>query len=138
MTLEKAWRSKNTPLFLHGDGVEFQSRDSLLTFSFGALALGKAMTSLEANLYLAAFPKSSTHEKTWEPIIWKLLSWSFTTLGKGFQSEVGKKLTSKSACSLTPKILKDCRLGLQRWGGKAPAASSAACPQKALCLGKGA
>ena len=27
------------------------------------------MTSLEANLYLAAFPKSSTHEKTWE-LIW--------------------------------------------------------------------
>ena len=87
MTLEKAWRSKNIPLFLHGDGVEFQSRDSLLTFSFGALALGKAMTSLEANLYLAAFPKSSTHEKTWEPI-WKLLSWSFTALGKGFHPEV--------------------------------------------------
>ena len=45
MTLEKAWRSKNIPLFLRGDGVEFQSRESLLTFSFRALALGKAMTS---------------------------------------------------------------------------------------------
>ena len=81
MTLEKDWKRKNVPLFVHGDGVEFQSRDSLLTFSFGSL--GSSLSSLETNLYLASFPKSSTHAETWAPI-WKLLKWSFDSLGKGF------------------------------------------------------
>ena len=57
MTLEKDWKRRNVPLFVHGDGVEFQSRDSLLTFSFGSL--GGSLSSLETNLYLASFPKSS-------------------------------------------------------------------------------
>ena len=35
MTLEKEWESYTVPLFLHGDGVEFQNRDSLLVFSWG-------------------------------------------------------------------------------------------------------
>ena len=72
------------PLFVHGDGVELQSRDSLLTFSFGCL--GGSLSSLETNLYLASFPKSSTHAGTWAPI-WKLLKWSFDSLGKGFHPD---------------------------------------------------
>ena len=59
--LEKFWlqveksgddkRSKNIPLFLRGDGVEFQTRDSLLTFSFGA-GLGKPLPgSIPQKLY---------------------------------------------------------------------------------------
>ncbi|CAE7455722.1 unnamed protein product [Symbiodinium sp. CCMP2592] len=84
MTLEKDWREKTVPLFLHGDGVEFQSRDSLLTFSFGALGCG--LSSLETNLYLASFPKSCAAQGTWEPI-GKVLKWSFESLGKGFHPE---------------------------------------------------
>ena len=85
MSEEQGWKAKNVPLFVHGDGVEFQSRDSLLTFSFGAL--GTALTSLETNLYIASFPKSSTHGETWTPI-WKMLSWSFECLGKGTHPEL--------------------------------------------------
>ena len=81
MILEKDWKRKNVPLFVHGDGVELQSRDSLLTFSFGTL--GGSLSSLETNLYMASFPKSSTHAGTWA-LIWKLLKWSFDSLGKGF------------------------------------------------------
>jgi len=84
MTLEKDWRDKTVPLFLHGDGVEFQSRDTLLTYSFGALVCG--LSSLEANLYLASFPKSTTAPSTWEPM-WKVLKWSFESLGKGYHPE---------------------------------------------------
>ena len=43
MTLEKDWKRKNVPLFVHGDGVELQSRDSLLTFSLGRSSDGNAL-----------------------------------------------------------------------------------------------
>eukprot|EP00435_Cladocopium_sp_Y103_P036720 s1262_g9.t1 len=81
MTLEKDWKVKNVPLFLHGDGVEFQNRDSLMCFSFGSLLSN--MSSLESHWLCAAFPKSCTSGDTWPPI-WKYLKWSFEALGKGY------------------------------------------------------
>ena len=66
MTLEKGWRDHCIPLFVHGDGVEFQSRDTLLCFSWGSL-LGQG-NSLENHLLLAAFPKLATSAETWPPI----------------------------------------------------------------------
>ena len=81
MTLEKDWKVKNVPLFLHGDGVEFQNRDSLMCFSFGSLLSN--MSSLESHWLCAAYPKSCTSDGTWPPI-WKFLKWSFEALGKGY------------------------------------------------------
>ena len=95
MTLEKDWKNTTIPLFIHGDGVEFQSRDSLLVFSWGGL-LNRMSSSLESHFLLAAFPKSSTsnllkkgalekgplEKGTWPPI-WEVLKWSFEALAAG-------------------------------------------------------
>ena len=62
-------------LWLHGDGVEFQSRDSLMVWSFGSLLA--EMQSLKSHMLLATFRKS-----TWD-VIWTWLQWSFTALAKG-------------------------------------------------------
>ena len=97
MTLEKGWRDHCIPLFVHGDGVEFQSRDTLLCFSWGSL-LGKG-NLLENHLLLAAFPKLATSAETWPPI-WKILRWSFDALGKGVHpthDHNGKPLEKGSA-----------------------------------------
>ena len=50
--------SKTIPLFIHGDGCEFQTRDSLMTWSWGSLL--SQNTSLSAHLLLTAMPKSCT------------------------------------------------------------------------------
>ena len=55
MTLEKDWKERNVPLFLHGDGVEFQNRDTLMRFSFGSLL--SSMSSLESHWLCATFQK---------------------------------------------------------------------------------
>ena len=81
MTLEKEWESYTVPLFLHGDGVEFQNRDSLLVFSWGTLL--SSMNSLQNHMLVAAWPKSCQHPDTWDPI-WKWVVWSLEALGKGF------------------------------------------------------
>ena len=31
----QGWRKKTIPLFVHGDGVEYQTRDSLMVWSWG-------------------------------------------------------------------------------------------------------
>lgn len=80
MTLEKGWEECCIPLFLHGDGVEFQSRDSLMTFSWGSLLSDK--TSLESHLLLGAYPKLSTSKNTWSGM-WKWFRWSFQALQAG-------------------------------------------------------
>ena len=95
MTLEKDWKNTTIPLFIHGDGVEFQSRESLLVFSWGGL-LNRMSSSLESHFLLAAFPKSSTSnllkkgalekgplEKGAWPPIWEVLKWSFEALAAG-------------------------------------------------------
>lgn len=42
------WKQNTLPLWLHGDGVEFQSRDSLMVWSFGSVLA--EMQSLKSHM----------------------------------------------------------------------------------------
>ena len=42
-TLEKGWEQVTILLFTHGDGVEYESRDSLMVWSFGPLPLPRTI-----------------------------------------------------------------------------------------------
>lgn len=99
MCLEKHWKDKCIPLFLHGDGVEYHSRDNLMVFSWGSM-LGQG-ASLKQHWLLACYPKSCTCKSTWPPI-WKWLKWSFEALGKGLHPTTdpdGKPLEKGSVFS---------------------------------------
>ena len=74
------WQEKCVPIFLHADGVEFQSRDTLLAWSWGCLL--SAAPSLESHFLISLFPKSCTNQNTWQPIM-KYLVWSLTALLQG-------------------------------------------------------
>lgn len=76
----KDWMKKTLPLFLHGDGVEFQKRDSMMVWSWGSLLT--LFSSLDSHMLIAAFPKSCTCKQTWDPLM-KELTWSFEALLKG-------------------------------------------------------
>ena len=80
MALQKDWRSKTIPLFLHGDGVSYQQRDTLLAFSWGSLL--SCFSSLDSHFLISLFPKSCTMESTWEPLM-QWLIWSFNALLTG-------------------------------------------------------
>ena len=98
-TLKKGnpdWKQNTWPLWLHGDGVEFQPRDSLMVWSFGSVLA--EMQSLKNHMLLATFPKSCTEEGTWD-VIWTWLQWSFKALAKGQHPNVdpwGKALKKAS------------------------------------------
>ena len=85
--------SVTIPIFIHGDGCEFQTRDSLMTWSWGSLL--SQNPSLSSHLLLCSVPKSCSLPKTWEPLnAW--ICWSFAALAKGMHPEVdpwGKPLT---------------------------------------------
>ena len=109
MCLEKHWQLHSIPIFVYGDGVEYQTRDTMLVWSWGCF-LGD-MASMKQHQLLAAFPKSCTAKDTW-PTIWKYLKWSFEALGKGFHPthdpdgrplEKGSKLLGKAGQPLHPK-----------------------------------
>ena len=92
---------KTVPLFCHGDGCQFQTRDSLMTLSFGSL-LSKN-PSLSSHILLAAVPKSCTLKDTWKPLD-KWISWSFAALTKGMHPEVdpwGKPMAELAGQPLT-------------------------------------
>ena len=74
------WKHKTVPLFVHGDGAEFQTRDSLMIWSFGSLLCG--LSSLLSHFMMACFPKSCSVAATWDAIM-KWLAWSFRALGEG-------------------------------------------------------
>ena len=78
--------SKVLPLFLHSDGVEFQTRDTILTWNFGGLL--SLENSLAAHLLICSFPKSCTIDSTWVPIM-KYMKLSFESLQDGFHPCVG-------------------------------------------------
>jgi hypothetical protein len=80
MTSKRDWRQKCIPLFLHGDGVEFQLRDSMLVWSWGCLL--SLFSALDSHLLIALFPKSCTCLETWPPLM-KWLVWSFKALLAG-------------------------------------------------------
>jgi hypothetical protein len=77
MTSRSDWRRKVIPLFVHGDGVEYHTRDSLMVWSFGSML--NLFSSLDSHVLMAMFPKSCTAQGTWDPV-WKWLAWSFTAL----------------------------------------------------------
>ena len=69
------------PLFLHGDGVEYQTRDSLMIYSWGSLL--QQMSSLSSHFYIASFPKSCTVPETWDTMQ-EWICWSFAALQNGY------------------------------------------------------
>ena len=72
--------SKTIPIYIHGDGCEFHSRDSLMTWSWGCLLCKDK--ALQSHLLICAMPKSCSLPTTWQNIdMW--LAWSLTALTKG-------------------------------------------------------
>ena len=72
--------SKTIPIYIHGDGCEFHSRDSLVTWSWGCLLCKDK--ALQSHLLICAMPKSCSLPTTWQNIdMW--LAWSLTALTKG-------------------------------------------------------
>jgi hypothetical protein len=84
MTLESDWKRKTIPIFIHGDGVEFQERDSLMVWSWGSLL--SLFSSLDNHLLISVFPKSCTCTETWQPIM-KWLVWSLKAMLQGVHPE---------------------------------------------------
>ena len=76
---------KTVPIFIHGDGCEYQSRDTLMTWSWGSLLSMHA--SLSSHLLLTAVPKACTIPGTW-PALDEWICWSFAALTKGMHPEV--------------------------------------------------
>ena len=88
-TLTVSRKNKKTiPLFIHCDGVEFQSRDSLQVWNWGGLLC--QYHSLAAHFLVSAIPKACTTEDTWGPIL-EWVTWSLEALLKGYHPEVGPK-----------------------------------------------
>lgn len=127
------------PIYVHGDGVEFQSRDSLMTWSWGSM-LSKA-SALHQHILLTAFAKSVTVGSTWTPLNdW--ISWSFDALIKGkhpsqdpYGSALPQHLEALAGQPLTPAHhrafifaiqgdLEFCSnsLGMPHWQNKYPCA----------------
>ena len=77
----KSWKKFCIPIFLHGDGVEFQSRDTIMVYSWGSLLSQK--NSLCSHMYIAGFPKSCTLDETWVTM-WEWISWSFAAMQTGY------------------------------------------------------
>jgi hypothetical protein len=80
MTASSGWKDVCIPLFIHADGVEYHTRDTLMSWSWGGLL--NSISSLDGHLMLAIFPKSCTCTGTWEPIM-EVLCWSFTAMLSG-------------------------------------------------------
>ena len=68
------------PIFIHADGVEFQSRDSLMIWNWGGFL--NAHSSLTSHFLICAWPKSATVSDTWTPIM-QWVRWSLEALQEG-------------------------------------------------------
>lgn len=77
---------RTIPLFMHADGVEFQTRDSILCWSWGGLL--PQYNSLATNMLCCAVPKTCTIESTWQPLM-KYIKWSLESLQDGTHPSVG-------------------------------------------------
>ena len=55
----RMWKKTTLPLFLHGDGVEYQTRDSLMIYSWGSLL--QQMSSLSSHFYIASCARDMGH-----------------------------------------------------------------------------
>ena len=74
------WKKFTVPLFLHGDGVQYASNNSLMVYSWGGLLT--CFQSLQSKFLLACYPKNCTAEETW-PKIMTEVCWSFAALLDG-------------------------------------------------------
>ena len=79
-------KDRTIPLYIHGDGVEFQQRDSLICWSWGSLLNQKS--SLDSHLHMAVWSKTATAKDTWSPV-YDWMRWSFEALLKGFHPTKG-------------------------------------------------
>ena len=85
LSSEPGFKEKVIPMFIHGDKVEFQDRDSIMVWSVGSLL--SSLCSMDSSLLLSAFPSSCTVEDsdlvsrdgTWSAIF-KWLVWSLLAL----------------------------------------------------------
>lgn len=81
------WKDYVIPLWVHGDGVEYQDRDSMMVWSTGSLL--SLLSSLDSSLLIAAnaksctVPESATCPGTWRPV-WVDLHWSYRNLALGY------------------------------------------------------
>ena len=74
------WKKMCIPLWVHGDGVEYASKDSLMCWSWGPLMTN--FSEVEAKFLLTSFPKSCTSPETWRDLMVEIC-WSFNALVKG-------------------------------------------------------
>ena len=78
------FRNRLVPLVLHGDGVAFQNKDSLMAISMRSVLSEGSIK--DSQMLLAAIPKrcrcKSRNEDTWQQL-WKILAWSLTALFHG-------------------------------------------------------
>ena len=78
---KRSWKEKTIAIIIHGDGVEYHNRDSLMVWSW-ALLLNQ-LPSLQSHSLLCMWPKSCQVQETFQPI-WVWLKWSFEALAKGY------------------------------------------------------
>ena len=69
------------PGWVHGDGVEYHDRDSLMTWSWGSL-LALQKSSLMSSFLYAAWPKLASSKRTWHALM-QVFVWSLKTLAEG-------------------------------------------------------
>ena len=74
------WKKFTVPLFLHGDGVQYASTNSLMVYSWGSLM--SCFSSLQSKFLISCFPKTATCKETWDDIM-KEVTWSFRALLAG-------------------------------------------------------
>ena len=67
----KSWKKCCLPLFVHGGGVEFQSRDTIMVYSWGSPLSQK--NSLCSHMYIDPWVT-----------MWEWISWSFAALQNGY------------------------------------------------------
>ena len=102
--LKKDWKGKTIPIILHGDGVEYQNRDSIMVWSWAPLI---KKVGIHSHQLLAPFPKSCSTTSTFSPL-WEWLLWSFTALAKGIhpkEDPFGKSLKKGIMAELAGQAL---------------------------------
>lgn len=83
---ESKYQETFVPLWVHADGVEYATSDSLMTWTCGCVL--STTNSMDSMFLMAAFVKSvtavrATHgHDTWEEI-WRVLRWSLLALWEG-------------------------------------------------------
>ena len=74
------------PIWIHGDGVAYGERDSLMVFSWGSFLTN--IGALDSSFYIASWPKHCTQKPsaaslgTWSNMM-KVMCWSFQALLQG-------------------------------------------------------